>query len=106
MTAQLVVQRNRTNRIPVNVGFDATGETFTSQIRAEESITSDELATWAVTFDTDGSDGELILTLEEADVSNIAKSYGYMDIKRVSGGKSLSVFNKPLEVLFQGVVTE
>ena len=29
-----------------------------------------------------------------------------MDLKRVSGGEPLAIFDKPLEVVFQGVVTE
>lgn len=105
MSGELIVHRNRTNRVPLSLGYSVAGDTITSQIRTEPGATGAPLATWAVTFVTDGSDGEIVLTLLAAQVSAIAENYGYMDLKRVSGGQPLSVFLEPLRVHFQGVVT-
>jgi hypothetical protein len=58
-----------------------------------------------VTFDSDGTDGKLILTLDDSDTNAITASSGYMDLKRVSGGEPIPVFDKPLEVVFRGSVT-
>ena len=105
MSGELVVHRNRTNIVPLGLGFDVSGDTITSQIRIEPGAEGAPLAEWDVSFATDGSDGEIVLTLLEADVSAITVNYGYMDLKRVSGGEPLPVFLEPLKVHFQGVVT-
>ena len=105
MSGELVVHRNRTNIVPLGLGFDVSGDTITSQIRVEPGEADPPLAEWTVTFATDGTDGEIVLTLLEEDVSAIDVNYGYMDLKRVSGGEPLSVFLEPLKVHFQGVVT-
>jgi hypothetical protein len=54
----------------------------------------------------DAPTGELTLTLDNTPASGITVDFGYMDIKRVSGGEPLPVFDRPLEVKFRGVVTE
>jgi len=105
MNNQLVVPKNRTNIVPVSLGIDLSADTITSEIRVSEDPTSTLIATWAVTFNTDGTDGKVVLTLPVADVENITRTTGFMDLKRVSGGEPLSVFREPLEVVFQGVVT-
>lgn len=105
MSNEVVVHRNRTNILPVSLGTDVSGETFTSEIRAKVDPTSTLLATWTVTFLTDGSDGELVLRIDNSNLTNVAKNYGYMDIKRMSGGEPLAVLLEPLRVKFQGVVT-
>lgn len=105
MSGELIVHRNRTNRVPLGIGINVSGETITSEIRKEKDHTSDLLATWTVTFATDGTDGELILTLPQSAVNLVTANYGYMDLKRSSGGVFLPVFSEPLKVKFQGVVT-
>ncbi len=102
---QVVVDKGRTVILPVSLGFDVSQDVFTSQIRVTKSSTSTLIATWVVTFATNGTDGELILTLDDSVTTSITQSIGYMDLKRVSGGEPLPVFNEPLEVVFNNVVT-
>lgn len=105
MGSKVVVYKNRTNRLTVNLGIDVSGDTLTSQIRVDEDHESELIATWVVTFATDGTDGVLLLTLDDTITADISVDTGFMDIKRVSGGEPLAVFDKPLEVSFQGTVT-
>jgi len=102
---QVVVQRDRTVILPVSLGFDVSQDTITSQIRVSQDPLSALIATWAVSFETDGTDGELILTLDDSITTNIVQNVGWMDLKRVSGGQPLSVFNTPLEVSIINVIT-
>lgn len=99
------VYRDRTTIIPVSLGFDVSGDVFTSEIRAKPDTSSTKLAEFEVTFDTDGTDGELILTLDNSVVDLVTVSRGYMDLKRVSNGEPLPVFEEPLDVFFKGTVT-
>ena len=105
MSGELIIHRNRTNVVPLGLGFDVSGDTITSQIRLNPGDTGDPLCEWTVTFATDGTNGELILTLTSEDLNEVTANYGYMDLKRVSGGEPLSVFLEPLKVAFKGVVT-
>jgi hypothetical protein len=102
---QIVVDKGRTVILPVSLGFDVSQDVITSQIRITKSPTSTLIATWVVSFTTNGTDGELILTLDDSVTSAITQSIGYMDLKRVSGGQPLSIFSEPLEVVFNTVVT-
>lgn len=102
---QIVVFKNRTTVIPVSIGHDISDDTFVSEIREEVDPTSELLASWVVSFATDGTDGELVLTLDDTVTSLVEKSKGYMDIKRLSAGEPISVFDEPLEVLFKNMVT-
>ncbi len=104
MPSKVVVHKNRTNVVPLDLGIDCTGDTITSQIRAEADHTSALIATWVVT-EVDESLGQYTLTLDDAATSDITVDSGYMDIRRVSGGEPLVVLDKPLEVRFQGTVT-
>lgn len=105
-TAQLIVHKTRTNVVPVNLGdVDISSDEFTSEIRVDKNPEAELIATWTVTFFTDGTDGKLVLTLDDTVTADITKSTGYMDIKRVSAGEPLDVFSEPLEVLFRDVVT-
>lgn len=106
MHDQLVIHLNRTNYVAVGLAFDVSGETITSEIRSEKTLDSDLLATFTVEYATDGTDGELVLILNSEDLTNVTKTYGFMDLKRISGDEPLSIFSEPLKVLFQGVVTE
>lgn len=105
MPSPVIVHRSRTNVITLDLGIDVSGDTITSEIRTQPETTSALLATWVVDFVTDGSDGLLTLTLDDLDAGQITVDKGYMDVKRVSGGEPLPVFDKPLEVEFRGVVT-
>ncbi|MET0786104.1 MAG: hypothetical protein ABWY25_05310 [Paenisporosarcina sp.] len=101
--SKVIVHKNRVNIITVSLGIDVSGDDISSEIRSEPDSTSPLIATWDVTFDTDGSDGELILTMPELEIT---ANSGYMDIKRVTGGMAVPVFDRPLEVDFRGTVTE
>lgn len=99
---KLVVYKNRTNTVPVSLGIDVSADTLTSEIRSSTGVL---IATWTVSFAGDGSDGELILTLDNAVTSAITHPTGLMDIKRVSAGEPLPVFERALEVEFRDQVT-
>jgi hypothetical protein len=75
------------------------------EIRAARSPSSRLIATWAVSFKTDGSDGWLILTLDDSDSTSITDRIGYMDLKRVTAGEPVSMLDEPLQVEFRKVVT-
>lgn len=102
MTDILVVHKGRTNIIPVSMGIDVSAETITSQIRTKSGLL---IATWTVAFDSDGTDGELIFTLDNTITAAVTYPSGLMDIKRVSGGEPLPVFDMPLEVEFRETIT-
>lgn len=102
---QITVQKGRTKTLSIGVGFDASQDEFVSEIRAEKNRESEHLATWVVSWLTDGTDGELILTLDDSVTSEITKDSGWMDIKRVSGGEPIAVFDEPFEVIFEEPVT-
>ena len=103
--AKVIVYKARTNTLPVNLGVDISADTFTSQIRSEPDHESTLLMEWAVDFVTDGTDGKLLLTVDDLITGQIEVSSGYMDLLRVSGGEPLPVFDEVLEVEFRGVVT-
>lgn len=102
---RIVVDVNRTTIVTVNVGFDVSGETITSEIRKGESHTSELIAAWDVTFATDGTDGALVLTLQNEVSSAITQKNGYMDFKRVANGEPLSLIRETIPVVFRGTVT-
>lgn len=106
MSDQIVVFKGRTNTVALSLGIDVSEETITSQIRTEPDLSSPLIAEWDVTNETDGTDGELILTLDDTITSEIRVNSGYMDVKRISGGEPFAVFDRPLEVIFRGSVTE
>lgn len=103
---QITVYKGRTNIVPVSVGYDASSDQFTSQIRVDKNPESDLIAEWTVSFATDGTDGELVLTLDNSVTSEIQQAHGYMDIKKVTGGEPFNLFDDVLEVLFKNTVTE
>lgn len=102
---QITVQKGRAKIVEVQLGYDVSGDTITSDIRVDKSRTSQLIATWTVAFATDGHDGELVLSLDDSVTSGITKSVGYMDLKRVTGSQSLSVFDEVLQVIFNDSVT-
>lgn len=103
MSDKIVVHKDRTNVITVSLGIDVSDDDITSEIR---TASGDLIATWGVVFDSDGSDGELILTLDDTITSAITQPSGLMDLKRVSNGEPISVFDKPIEVEFREIVTQ
>lgn len=105
MSNQVIVHKGRTNVVPVNLGFDVSADAFTSEIRAEPTSDSLLIATWVVSFVNTGADGRLLLRMDDTVTNQITASSGYMDLKRVTAGEPVSVFDKPLEVLFRGTVT-
>lgn len=105
MSNQVVVHKNRTNTIIVKLGMDISVDTFTSEIRTEPDVEGVLIASWDVSFVTDGTDGDLRLSLDDTITSDIDVDSGYMDLKRVSSGEPLAVFDRPLEVVFRGSVT-
>lgn len=102
---QIKVHKGRTVILPVSLGVDVSKDIITSEIRDGKTQPSKLIATWVVSFATNGIDGELILTLDNTTTSAITKSTGYMDLKRVTGGEPVSVFDEPLEVIFTDSIT-
>lgn len=105
MSNEVVVYKGRTNVITVSLGIDVSEDTITSQIRSEPELTAPLIAEWDVDFATDGTDGELVLTLDDTITSQIVVNSGYMDFKRVSGSEPLPVFDRPLAVSFRGSIS-
>lgn len=87
------------------MGTDVSASTFTSEIRSDPDFTSPLIATWEVSFLTDGKDGKLILRLDDSITKEIRPTSGFMDLKRISGAEPIPVFDRPLEVSFRGTVT-
>src|SRR5262245_40589893 len=106
MSNEVIVHKGRTNVLEVRLGIDVSADTFTSEIRTQPDQASTLIATWTVSFSTDGTDGNLKLVLDGSITGAIDENSGYMDLKRMSGGEPLPVFDKPLEVVFRGTVTE
>jgi hypothetical protein len=103
MSDTVVVYKGRTNIVTVSLGIDVSRDVITSEIRTESGTL---ITTWNVVFDSDGTDGELILTLDNSVTGNIQYTSGLMDLKRVIGAEPVSVFIDALEVEFRNVVTQ
>lgn len=104
--SKVIVHKGRTNTLRINLGINVSADTFTSEIRAEPTLDSLLIVAWVVAFVTNGADGKLILTIDDQVSKVIAANSGYMDLKRVTGSEPVPVFDKPLEVSFQGTVTQ
>jgi hypothetical protein len=102
----VIVYKNRTNIVRVSLGIDVSEDVLTSEIRTGRSRFSTKIATWEVSFDTDGVDGEVILTLDDDETKDITHTNGFMDIKRVSNSEPLTVFSDSIPVTFKDTVTE
>lgn len=103
---QIIVHKGRTVILPVSIGVDISSDTFSSQIRAQKNQESDLIASWDISFATNGEDGELLLKLDDSVTASIENDVGYMDLKRVTGGEPVPVFDDVLEVIFRDTVTE
>ena len=106
MSDKVVIHKGRTNTFRVNLGMNVSADTFTSEIRTEPMVEAPLIAEWNVRFVTDGSDGKLILTLDNTITKQIKTTSGYMDFKRITGSEPVPIFDKPLEVEFRGTVTD
>lgn len=104
MSTEVIVHKDRTNTLEISLGFDITGETITSHIRSEPDTEAPLIMEWVVTV-TDATAGELLLTVDNVDTADIKANSGFMDLKRVSGGEPLAIFDQPIEVRFVGSVT-
>lgn len=105
MSNKVIVHKGRTNILTINLGLNVSADTFTSEIRSGPEQDAPLIATWVVSFTTNGQDGKLTLRLDDNDTRQIKANDGYMDLKRMSGGEPLAVFDTPLEVTFRGTVT-
>lgn len=105
MSESVIVYKGRTNVVGVSLGIDVASDTFASDIRKEHNRESELIVSWDVSFVTDGTDGELLLTLDDSETSNIEVKSGYMDLKRITGGEPISVFETSLQVVFRETVT-
>lgn len=103
MANVVVVHKGRTVKLSVNLGFDSS-DTFTSEIRALPDRASTLIATWTVT-NVQTAPASFDLVLDDALTAAITAKSGYMDLKRISGGQPIDVFDRPLEVEFRGTVT-
>lgn len=101
----VTVYKGRTTLLRVSLGYDVSNDTITSEIRVDPNRESELIASWNVSFETDGADGELILTIDDSVSDLIDRNDGYMDLKRVTGGQPVPVFDIPLQVLFKDTVT-
>lgn len=102
---QIFVHKGRLTVVPVSLGIDVSQDTFKSEIREFPHPESDLLLTWIITFLTDGSDGELLLTMPADDSVGIDVVTGYMDVKRTTGGVPVKLFDDVIEVVFRDSVT-
>lgn len=101
----IVVHKGRTVTIEISLAFSVAGDTITSEIRKGRSSSSPLIASWTVVIKPDGTNKNLILTLDNSTTSAITEKIGYMDLKRVSAGEPLPIFEDPLQVSFKDVVT-
>lgn len=101
----VVIHRNRTEILQVKLRWDVSVDEYKSEIRAGKHPNSEKLAEWEIDLLTDGSDGELLLKLDNSVTKNLAKGSAYMDILRISGGEPLPVFNDSIPVVIRDSVT-
>ena len=106
MSNTVVVHKGRTNTLRINMGKDVSADTFSSEIRSDPDLEAPLIATWQVSFETNGADGMLVLKLDNTATRSIKQNSGYMDLKRITGSEPVPVFDRPLEVEFRGTVTE
>lgn len=103
---QIIVTRHRTTKVQLSLPYDVTGDTISSEIREDDDPESTLLATWDVSLvSAEAGHSELVLTIDSAAANQVEKELGYMDLKRLSGGEPLNVFDGVLEVLFKDPVT-
>jgi len=99
------VPRGRTKTVKVSLGRDVSASEFSSDIRVDRDKESDLIASWVIEFATDGTDGELVFTLDDLTTASIEAKSGYMDIKEVKDGEPTNANYEPIEVSFFNVIT-
>jgi hypothetical protein len=104
MANELKIYKGRVNSIQVNLGYDASSDVLTSEIRTHPTVEATLIAEFDISFVTDGTDGKIVLTLDDT-ARDITPTTGYMDIKRVVDGEALPLFDEPLEVKLEDTVT-
>lgn len=105
MYTPIVVYRGRVTKVVVSLGINVSSDTITAQIRSEAKSTSQLIAAWHVSFLTDGTDGKLVLSLDDSENELGSRTTGFMDLKRVSSGEPIPVFDRPIPVVITETVT-
>lgn len=103
MSTAVIVHKGRRNVFTVDIGEDISLDSFVSEIR---TYSGELIVTWDTAFDGDGTDGKLVLTLDDSVTAAINHPVGRMDIKMVRGGNAYAVFDRPFEVEFRETVTQ
>jgi hypothetical protein len=104
MAKHITVQKGRYSIKELHLHIDVTGDTFASQIRARPDVNSELIAEWTVSV-LDAATGVVRLELDETETS-VNVDEGFMDVKRVTGGRPVSCYDEILSVKFEGVTTE
>jgi hypothetical protein len=105
MSNVVSVYKGRTTVVGLDLGYDISGESFVSEIREGKDRSTPLIASWSITYATDGSDGKLVLTLDDSVTTAIEHSVGYMDVKRITGSEPVPAFDDILEVAFKNTVS-
>lgn len=92
------VERTKTIILSITLGFNVSSFEFLCEMRENEDPASARIATWDMTFATDGKDGELLAVLDNSITTDLVQDTAWLFLYRVSGITHLSVFEEPLEV--------
>jgi hypothetical protein len=109
---EVKIYRRMVNVVLLSFGYDLSGDIITSQIRRGRHVLTDLVSEFEVEFVTDGTDGDVRLTLDDSGpTSDIPGDleFAYMDAKRLMGGLGgdpVPMFAGPLVVRFVDVLTE
>lgn len=90
---KIEVPRGRTVVLDISLGFNVSGSEFLSQIRASKDPAAAVIATWDVSFETDGTNGNLVATMDDSVTSAIVENTGWMTLVKVNGSKHVPVFD-------------
>lgn len=104
MSEAVIVHKHRVNELTINLGFNITGDTITSEIRSQPSQDGPLVATWTVTI-INATTGEIKLAMNAAVSGGINVETGWMDLKWVHSGSAKAIFESPLEVSIRDTVT-
>lgn len=103
----VVIFRNRTTIVQVNLGFDVSADELISEVRKGKTTEDELIVAWDISFLTDGHDGKCLFKIDDSVVADVPEDQvdGWMDVKRISGGEPLPVLAKPIKAIFRDVVT-
>lgn len=93
------VERGKTIVLAISVGFNVSSFEFLCEMRQNQSPESTIIATWDVSFETDGKNGELVALLDNSITAALVPNIAWLFLYRVSGSTHLPVFDEPLEVV-------